>query len=410
MSKTLITRASLVEAANKPEESLIATFGRMGLGRHVNDWLMGRSPVDLFGAEQGFMDVPGGIATIPGMRGTTVDGQNVNEIWNEMQMMLAAFNASASQFVANLTFDTVKANEKVGVPTSPGFQKATEFGRPSKVRLTNVARGFPLDHYDLGDGFTQEFIDSNTGAQLLAIQATVLNSWETLRRELVLDAIFRNTNYTDKDGIAVKALYNADGEVPPAIKRWTHTGSHTHYLTTAGASLVVADLDALADDLIHHGFKEFGDATFILHANRLEVQTIRGFTGYVPAEEATVPTELPGSGVIRGRQGSAPGSLRVQGYIGEWVVVENNDIPEGYLLGQVSGGPFDTRNVVGLRRHDNPSVGGQLRLIEGNRQNYPLYDSVYDGYLGAGVAQRGAAAVMQVTAGAYTRPTFSTGE
>jgi len=404
-----LIRASLVEAANKPTETLLALYGKLGMGSHINDYLMGRSAFDLFGSEAGFLNRTSAIPTIPGMRGTTVDGQNINEIWNEMQMMLQAFNASASEVVANLTFDTMKANEKVGVPTSPGFQKATEFGRPSKVRVTYVSRGFPLDHYDLGDGYTQEFIDGSNGAQILAVQATILNSWETLRRELVLAALFGNTNYSDKDGVAVKRLYNADGEVPPKIKRWTHDGTHTHYLTSAGASLVVADLDTLADHLIHHGFKEYGDATFILHAHRDDLQTIRGFTGYVPAASATVVSELANSGVIRGRQGGA-GALNVEGYIGEWTVVQNNDIESGYLLGQVSGGPFDVRNVVGMRRHDNPSVSGQLRLVEGPRQNYPLYDSVYDGYVGAGVGQRGAAVVMQITAGAYSVPTFATGE
>lgn len=100
--------------------------------------------------------------------------------------------------------------------------------------------------------------------------------------------------------------------------------------------------------------------------------------------------------------------MTVEGWCNDWTVVQLNDIPDGYLFGIVSGGPMDTRNIVGLRVHENASARG-LRLIEGNRQNYPLYDSVYDGYMGAGVGQRGAGVIMQ-DAAAYTVPTFSTGE
>ena len=88
--------------------------------------------------------------------------------------------------------------------------------------------------------------------------------------------------------------------------------------------------------------------------------------------------------------------------------MQYNDMVQGFLLGMISGGPFDVRNVVGQRLHENPSVRG-LRLIEGRRFNYPIYDSVYDGYAGAGVGQRGAAVAMQ-DAASYTDPTFNTGE
>ena len=369
----------------------------------------------LFGAAEG--DSPSGfvakqdlLETVPGQRGLTVDGQPVNDIWLEMQAQLAAFNESNNAVVALFTFDTIRPNEKVGVPINPGFQVATEFGRPSKIRFKFVSRGFPLDHYDLGDGFTQEYIDLATGPQLAAIQATVLTSWTDLTKELVLDAIFGDANYTDKDGINVKRLYNADGEIPPTVKRWSHDGTHTHYLAGGGGGFVQADLDTMSDHLIHHGFREFGDAAFLLFVHRDELPTIRGFADYVRSEEAEQPENLAASGIIRGleRRGGTDG-LRVEGWVNDWIIIQYNDMPTGgFLLGMVSGGPFDVRNVVGYRLHENPAVRG-LRLIEGNRQNYPLYDSVYDGYSGAGVGQRGAAVVME-DAATYTAPTFNTGD
>ncbi len=402
MSNNTLMNSSLLRGAmENPRERLIEIFG-LKEGRK------------LFGADgdgaapAGFMSRADLLETIPSNRGVTVDGQNLNEIWMEMQAMLAAFNGSNDQLVSLLSFPTAIANEKVGVPSNPGFQRATEYGRPSKVRLTQIARGFPIDHFDIGDGYTQEYIDTATGAQIVAIQATILNAWSSLEREIVLEALFNDTNTTDKDNILVKRLYNGDGEIPPTIKRWTHLGTHTHYLANGGAGFTQANLDTMGTHLVHHGFREYGDAAFILLAHRDDVATIRAMAGFVPAASGEFPSILAGSGVIQGLQRSeGTSNLRVEGWVNDWTVVQFNDMPTGYLLGIVSGGPMDARNIVGRRLHENPSARG-LRLIEGNRQNYPLYDSVYDGYVGAGVGQRGAGVIMQ-DAAAYVVPTFSTG-
>lgn len=414
MTKKLITRASLEAAVNRPYETLEALFAGRNLGAQIHDILNGRSPLAVFGAEAAGENPAGTYARhdlvpqIPGLRGTTVDGQNVNEIWMEAQAMLAAFNAAANRVANLLSFETVRANERVGVPTNPGFQKATEFGRPTRVRVTHVARGFPLDHFDLGEGHTQEYIDNSTGAELLAVTATILNAWAQLEKEVVMEAVFGAANYTDKDGINVKRLYNADGEVPPTIKRWTHDGTHTHYLSSAGASFAQADLDTMSDHLIHHGFREFGDDTeFRLHVHRDDLPAVRAFTDFIPAETAERPVEMGSTGIIVGSQRG--GGDRLEGWCNDWSIYQDNDMVSGYLFGFAAGGFNNPRNVVGRRVHENPSARN-LRLIEGNRQNYPLYDSVYDGYIGAGVGQRGAAVVMEEGTDPYTSPTFSTGD
>ena len=401
MKQLQISRSLLRAAVEDPRARLVEILGEQ-LGTALFGAVGGSSPA-------GMLTLETAIESVPGNRGVTVDGQDINQIWANMQNQLAAFNASNDAVVALFSFETVKPNEKVGVPINPGFQKATELGRPSKVRLKFVPRGFPLDHFDLGDGYTQEFLDLSTGAELVAVQATILNAWTELQKEITLEAVMGSTNYTDKDEINVKRLYNNDGEIPPTIKRWTHDGTHQHYLFGGGGGFVQADLDTMGDHLIHHGFREYGDATFLLLAHRDEIATIRGFANFITADESEQPENLAASGVLKGlmrRAGTA--GLKVEGFVNDWTVVQYNDMVQGYILGMVSGGPFDVRNVVGQRLHENPSVRG-LRLIEGNRQNYPLYDSVYDGYAGAGVGQRGAAVVMQ-DAASYTDPTFNTGE
>ncbi len=399
MKKLNISRSMLDAAVNDPLAHLVSLFGDQNGHK-----LFGAATGE---AEAGFVSRTDLLDTVPGQRGLTVDGQSVNEIWSDMQAMLSAFNASNDAVVALLSFSTERSNEKVGVPINPGFQKATEFGRPSKIRFKNVSRGFPLEHFDLGDGYTQEYIDSASGAQLAAVQATVLNAWTTLEREITMEAVYNDTNLTDQDGINVVRLYNGDGEVPPTIKRWTHDGNHDHYLAGGGGGFVQADLDTMGEHLVHHGFREFGDSAFILLVHRDEMATVRAFANFIPAETGSRPVELGNSGVVAGLERGA-GGLTVEGWVNDWTIVEFNDTPSGYLFGMVSGGPLDRRNIVGNRVHENPSARG-LRLVEGNRQNYPLYDSVYDGYLGAGVGQRGAGVIMRDNA-SYAVPTFETGE
>ena len=97
--------------------------------------------------------------------------------------------------------------------------------------------------------------------------------------------------------------------------------------------------------------------------------------------------------------------MTVAGRYGPWLVVEEDLIPAGYMLGLASGGTQDARNLVGVRDHANSSLRG-LRLVKGPDNDYPLVDSYYQRGFGTGVRQRGAGVVMKIAAaGGYTIPT-----
>ena len=122
MNRKIIKASSLEAAMTDPLARLVSLFGDEN-GHKLFGAAVGENPA-------GFISRSDLLDTVPGNRGLTVDGQNVNEIWADMQAMLGAFNRSNDQIVALLSFETVRANEKVGVPINAGFQKATEFGRP----------------------------------------------------------------------------------------------------------------------------------------------------------------------------------------------------------------------------------------------------------------------------------------
>ncbi len=356
----------------------------------------------------GAQDAPEGYHARPDIGAReTIDGTPLETLWDDFRQRLTVFNRMHTLVESRLAAPTTRVFEKVAIPRRARMEQASEFGQPKLIRTERVSRGYPLVHYDIGVGFTQEFLDEATTQEVTALADLAEEAWNRRRRQTIYEAIFGNTNYTDKDGYAVKRLYNADGEVPPEYEDFVHTGSHSHYLWTAAATLAAGDLNTMESHLLHHGYGDDAlggtGGTLWLHVPRAVMTTIRGFTNFIAAQSSAIAVVRDGE-VIGGNQPTGPG---VQGYHNRWTIVEDPSIPAGYLLGYVSGGEFNVNNPVRVRSHQNPSARG-LRLNPG-RNDYPLQDSFYDGYVGAGIAHRGAAVVMYIdsgSGGAYVAPTF----
>lgn len=97
--------------------------------------------------------------------------------------------------------------------------------------------------------------------------------------------------------------------------------------------------------------------------------------------------------------------LPVLGSVGPALVIEDGLVPAGYVIAVATGGANSAVNAVGFREHTRPELRG-LRQIPGGGA-YPLTESFYNRGCGTGVRHRGAAAVMQVTAGSYVAPVIA---
>lgn len=364
--------------------------------------ISGRSPY-LYGAD----DAPDGYhqRSDVGER-STVDGTPLETLWDEFNTRLSIFNQQHSLWIGTFASKTTKTTERVAIPRRAQMERATEYGQPSLIRTERVPRAFYLDHYDIGVGYTQEFLDDATVQEIQATRALVEESYMRRQRENVLELLFREDNFTDsKEGLLVKRLYNGDGEVPPEYDIYSFDGNHTHYLTSAGAALAQADLTSMEDHLIHHGYGDNASGgaggEILCFAPRDLVVKIRAFTDFIPAATSQIAEILPNSGIVVGNRPTGAG-WRIEGTVGRMAIIESTAIPAGNLVGAVSGGQLDPGNVLAVREHYNASARG-LRLNPG-RNDYPLLDSFYDTYMGGGVKHRGAAVVLQETAGAYVDP------
>lgn len=354
----------------------------------------------------------------------TVDGFDLNSIWDEFQSSVALQNEERAKIVSLLTFPVTNNIERVPQISSADFERASEFGEPRGMRPTGayLNLGYDFYWYDLAARYTWKFLADAPASQLRAINSMALEADNRLIFNKVMDALYNNVNRVadiNDQEVNVYALYNGDGTVPPKYKTNTFDGTHTHYLVSGAATVDSGDLDDMYTALSEHGYTYENGVSHVLLVNEAQARTIRTFRAangdswdFIPAGgqpgmflETTNgnPTTLLGSGLAP----SSYAGLNVQGKYGPWLIVVDDMFPVGYMVGVGTGGPDNLNNPVGFRQHENASLQG-MRLVKGPNPDYPLIDSFYNRGFGTGIRQRGGSVVMQVKAtGSYVAPTFA---
>lgn len=365
------------------------------------EWLMADAP--LIGAEQGFNERADVIVA--------ADGTDLNSFWNEVQDTIRIRNAQRNTLIDQLATRVTGAITSVNVPSEVNFEEATEYGQPVGIRgaFTRMWRGYDFKFYDLAIRYTWMFLAEADRQQLEMNHNLALDADTKLLFNKVMKTLFNPLNVVgvgDKnEPTTVYKFYNGDGEVPPPYATYTHTGTHNHYLTSGAATVTSANLDTMADELGHHGYTLQNNYRLVLWVNKQEANIIRGFKTANGAAFDFVPNPalyggkiwVPNDGsYVGGPTGTVPGEV---GTYGPWHVVEEAYVPPGYIIGLASGGAENLQNPIGIREHANPAYRG-LKIIPGQRSDYPLVDSFYRRGFGTGIRQRGGGVVMQVTTNA----------
>lgn len=343
------------------------------------------------------------------------DGTDLNGMWAEFQRTIAVWNQQRDALVNLLTFNVSSNIESVRYPVQDDFEEASEFGEPKGIRLgTAFKMGYDFKWWDLAIRYTWQFLADASGEQLAALNNSALEADNRLVFSRVMRAVFNNVSRTatiDNQAINVYPFWNGDSIVPPRWKNTVHTTGHQHYLTSGAATIDGGDITDIEDHLYHHGYTTPNGYQLLLLVNRVEGATIRTLTVSGASKYQFIPAAGIGGGTLITANGGIVGrpdipniaGLTVIGTYGPFVVIEEDYIPAGYVLGLASGGPNNINNPIGVRQHENASLRG-LRLVKGRDNDYPLIDSFYLRGMGTGVRHRGAGVVMQITAGAYAIP------
>ncbi len=346
------------------------------------------------------------------------DGTDLNDFYREVQRTLQIRNGQRDRMIDLLTYRVDREVETVVTPAAEDFEEASEYGQPKGIRGgARQYMGYDFKFYDLAVRFTWMFIAEANRAQLENLNNMALEADNRLLFNRVMRTLFNSINssgYIDGNiPVTVYKFYNGDGMVPPSFKTYTHAGSHNHYLTTQGlatsATLTSPSLDAAAMHLEHHGYGVNNGTRLVLMVNKQEsaiISTFRVATGskfdFIPSSNYGGGVYLPANGGIVARpEGQVANEF---GTYGPWHIVEEDYVPAGYLVGLASGGPDNLVNPIGIREHVNPAYRG-LKVIPGQRSDYPLLDSFYRRGFGTGVRQRGGGVIVQVSAsGTYAIP------
>lgn len=360
----------------------------------------------------------------------TRDGQDLNKIWNDYQDAIRAFNANRQPLIDLLTFSVTNIIEDIVAPGTERFEKASEYGIPKSIRPmpTPTQRAFPFEWWDLRAGYTFQFLAGNgntqgaSAAQLDTILTQAMEADNALLFEQTMKALFNSANRTTQINNApapytVTALYNADSTFIPNYNGVVFPGSHTHYLGSGAVLLDSSDLDQLSNLVIEHGYSRQNGYSIMILVNQTEGDVIKTFRRGVANNNAqtAVYDFIPSTGVgfmlpvgwdmaVGSQPANRFAGMDVIGAYGPYTIVQNNNIPSGYMVAAASAGGSSTLNLIGIREHSNASLQGLVQK-PGNSANYPLIDSFFIRGMGAAVSQRGAAAVMQVVNSAtYTVP------
>lgn len=353
----------------------------------------------------------------------SADGIPLNDLWDEFQRTLQLLNAQRQPLIDLLTYTVPRPVENVPQAGNANvFEEASEFGIPVGTRTgaTYFQMGFSFKWYDTGLRYTWKYLAEADADQIRSDTEAILESDQRLVFLEVMKTLFRNTNRVtniNAKDYNVYAFYNNDGTVPPAYKTTTHLGTHTHYLTGDG-SLDSVDVDTIQTHLNHHGYSNSNGHTLLLLVNQQEGDIIRNFRAplnggtskfdFVPAlgtPNFILPANLiTNQGQDLNRPADSYRGIKVIGRYGDFLVLQDDYFPAGYLVGLATGGPENINNPIGIREHARADLRG-LRLVKGRDPDYPLQESYYQRGFGTGIRHRGAGVIFRVASGAYATPT-----
>lgn len=358
-----------------------------------------------------------GILTGGDLLSTTVDGVDLNSIWNEYQTTLSTANTNRSLIASLFTFDTTDAADLVSLDGSTvEFEERSQFGLPKAVQAepNYTAHGFPLRWFDLAIRYTDDFVRDGTRAQLDAQHSAALEANHALLYRETLRALTHRTSpetrMVNEQGTQVFSLY--DGGVdskPPAFAGRTFSANHQHYLVSGAAVVDGQDIVDLTRHVREHGYGINGVERIVVLVHPQESEVIRGLRigesspyDFIPSPGA--PAYLSTEHLVGQQPPSEFMGLPVIGSYGNALIVESYYVPAGYLIASSTSGAGSRRNPLAFRQHKRADYQG-LILKPGTDNRYPLLGATYVRGFGVGVRNRGAAAVMQIKAsGEYTSP------
>lgn len=316
---------------------------------------------------------------------------------------LAVHNRLKEIVLADLAEVTTDRFRPMGMSDNVEMIEADEYSRaPTQKPTTAGNLGFPLRRKQIALGWTQDWLNMNTVADmakavLAAEKADVKATVAALKR-----AFYLSGNYNSLDifvpqqlTLPVKRFWNADGMgIPEGPNGLIFDGTtHTHYSAVNG--LTQGTLLALISNVIEH--REGAAVRLVFNiADEATIRALAGFQPYVDprltlALTAAVPTERLVITQLDNRAIGIFGASEV--WLKPWAIA-------GYAFA------YDT-NAPKVLAYRQPERGQAGLHIAAENIAFPLYARYMQDSFGFGVANRSGGAILDFSHVSYTDPVIS---
>jgi len=319
-----------------------------------------------------------------------------------LQRELAAHNQIAMMLVSDLAETTMDRQRKYGVGSIADMIEADEYSRsPTQRSAPGDTVGFPLKRFQSAIGWTQDWFESKTPADMaIAVQSVERAHLRMITRE-VKRAFFLSSNYTWDDflvdgvDLAVKRLVNADGaSIPEGPNNEVFDGAtHTHYI--GEASLTAAFLNAAINDLVEHGHGN-NVKIAVSTTDEAAVRALTGFVAYpdprITYRSADNPAQTLDITRLNNRAIGIFGGAEV--WVKSWMMAN-------YIFIWDAGSP----KPLVVRQRANGGMTG-LRIAATNSA-FPLYAQYMQADFGVGVWNRTNGVSYYFANATYANPTIT---
>ena len=320
----------------------------------------------------------------------------------DLQADLDVYNARTQELISSFCEISTDRRRRYGSAVDGEMVEVNEYGRaPTQRARTGDSVEFPLRRYDFALGWTRDYTQLNTPADMAASQIAAQKAHQRQIQRTIKQALFLPANYTTRDWLidevelGVKRLLNADGAAIPSGPHGElfNGATHTHYNAVDG--LTKAAATALVKDVVEHGHG--GNVKIAINSGDEEAwRALEGFKEYADPR-------------LVYREGNTPGMTldittldnRAIGIFSSAEVMTRSWVPAGYAFAWDA----NSEKPVLFRQRDSTTLQG-LRILA-TLETFPLYAEYMRAEFGAGVWNRTNGAVLYFGGATYTAPALN---
>ena len=315
-----------------------------------------------------------------------------------------AYNAQVDNFLADFTLTTSDRQVLAGSSIGGNMIELDEYGRPPTQKdIPGYLVGLPLRKFGFATGWTQDWLDNATPADLAIKQQAAQAADLRRTRYEIATAIFNPTNFTFNDALVdnvplpVKALINADSspmQNGPNGEVFDGT-THTHF--DGSATLTAAAVQAEITDVAEHR----NGVKLRVYINQADAAAFSALAGFTPLNAAYLQQiSLSTSAVLDPRLDITHTDNRMIGFFNAAEVWTKPWVPQNYLVVIDTAAP-----IKPLARRVRPNDRGLY--IAAELDTHPLHAQYIQRYQGFAAWGRVALTVLKFNNASYSAPVLT---